>query len=165
MKRVSGKMLLDNLGVDYFQNAAVFGAMSSEAIAFLLSKANVYQTNKDDVIYEPGDKGDCFYIVLKGTVSLYQRHLGESAYIRDHKFGEELGFVAMIALHDRFATAIATEEGYLAEIPFDLFNDLHQEHPKQFGLMLMNLSREMARTITEVSNTIVEHKISRRMLD
>jgi len=162
MQTVSGTSLIDRFGMKYFQGASVFGALSPVAIEFLLKRGLVLQTKKGDVIYRPGDKGDRFYVVLQGALSFYQFYLGEFAYIRDHRFGEEMGFVAMVALHDRVGKALAAEDGYVLEISCGLFHELQQELPIDFGVFLLNLSRNMARTIREVSNIVVEKKIAMR---
>ena len=165
MKIVSGTSLIDRFGMEYFQGASVFGALSETAIEFLLKNGRVLELDKGDVVYSPGDKGDKFYVVLQGTLSFYQFYLGEFAYIRDHLYGEEMGFVAMVALHDRIGKAVAAEDGYVLEISCGLFHELHEKLPNDFGLFLLNLSREMARTIREVSNIIVENEIAKRTPD
>ena len=162
MKTVTGTHVIQRFGMDHLRSVAVFGALSPEGIEFLLHSGRVLQLDKGDVIYEPGDKGDRFYVVLQGALSFYKYHLGEFAYIRDHGFGEEMGFVAMIALHDRVGKAVAAEEGCVLEVSCGLFHELHEKRPADFGLLLLNLSREMARTITEVNNLIVEHEIAKR---
>lgn len=162
MQTVSGTSLIDRFGMEYFQGAAAFGAVSPAAIEFLLDGGRVLQLKKGEVVYRPGDKGDRFYVILQGSLSFYQYYLDEFAYIRDHLFGEEMGFVAMIALHDRVGKAVAAEDAYLLEISCGLFHELHERFPVDFGLFLLNLSREMARTIREVSNIIVENEISKR---
>ena len=162
MNTVTGSHVIERFGMDYLRSVAVFGALSEEGIEFLLRSGRVLQLDKGDVVYEPGDKGDRFYVVLQGALAFYKYHLGEFAYIRDHGFGEEMGFVAMIALHDRVGKAVAAEEGYVLEISCSLFHELHKKCPADFGLFLLNLSREMARTITEVNNLIVEHEIAKR---
>ena len=162
MKTVSGYSLMDRFGIDYLQGASVFGALSPDAIEFLLERGRVFALEKGDVVYEPGDKGDRFYVVLQGALSFYQFHLGEFAYIRDHQFGEEMGFVAMIALHDRVGRAVAARDGFVLEISSTLFRELRDEMPKDFGLFLLNLSRQMARTIRDVNNIIVEKEIAER---
>lgn len=162
MKVVTGTSLIDRFGMEYFQGASVFGALSPAAIEYLLKCGRVLQLAEGDVVYEPGDKGDRFYIVLQGALSFHQFHRGEFAYIRDHLFGEEMGFVAMIALHDRVGKAVAKQDGYVLEVSCSLFHELRDKLPTDFGLFLLNLSREMARTIREVSNLIVENEIARR---
>ena len=115
------------------------------------------------MIYKPGDKGDRFLVILEGSVSFYQFHNGEFAYIRDHLFGEELGFVAMIALHDRVGKAVAAEDSLILEVSCELFSELQSYDPTQFSILLLNLSREMARTIRDISNSIVDKKIAQRL--
>lgn len=162
MKTVSGASLIERFGMKYFQGASVFGALSPTAIEFLLKSGRVLELKKGDVVYRPGDKGDRFYVVLQGALSFYQFHLGEYAYIRDHLFGEEMGFVAMIALHERIGKALAADDGYVLEISCGLFYELHEKLPADFGLFLLNLAREMARTIRDVSDIIVENEIAKR---
>jgi hypothetical protein len=162
MKTVSGRSLINRFGMSYFQGASVFGALSPVAIEFLLERGRVLQTKEGVVIFRPGDKGDRFYVVLQGALSFYQFYLGEFAYIRDHRFGEEMGFVAMVALHDRVGKAVVAEDGYVLEISCGLFYELQRELPVEFGVFLLNLSRNMARTIREVSNMIVENEIAKR---
>ena len=63
----------------------------------------------------------------------------------------------MIALQDRPGKAIATSDGYVIEISSDLFYNLHCDNPQDFGLLLMNLSRDMARVIVDLGNAMVEN--------
>lgn len=120
------------------------------------------QLAKGEVVYEPGDRGGRFYVILQGSLSFYQSYQDEFAYIRDHRFGEEMGFVAMIALHDRIGKAVAAEDSILLEVGCSLFHELHEKFPTGFGLFLLNLAREMARTIRDVSNLLVEKEIAKR---
>lgn len=160
---INGSDLLERFGMDYFQSASIFGALPPEVIEYLLEKGKVYSVDKWDIIYKPGDKGDRFFVILSGSVSFYQFHHDEFAYIRDHLFGEELGFVAMIALHDRVGKAVAAENSHILEVSCKLFSDLQRQYPSEFGILMLNLSREMARTIRDISNTIVNHKIAQRL--
>ena len=162
MKAVSGTSLIERFGMEYLQNASVLGALSPIAIEMLLKGGRVLELKAGDVVYRPGDKGNKFYVILQGALSFYQFYHGEYAYIRDHLFGEELGFVAMIALHDRIGMAVAAEDGYVLEISCGLFYELQERLPVDFGVFALNLSREMARTIREVSNIIVENEIAKR---
>lgn len=163
MITINGSELLEKFGMDYFQGASIFGALPPEVIDYLLQEGKVHYVKKWDIIYKPGDKGDRFFVILGGSVSFYQYHHDEYAYIRDHLFGEELGFVAMIALHDRVGKAVAAEDGYILEVSCNLFSELQRKYPAEFGILLLNLSREMARTIRDISNTIVNHKIAQRL--
>lgn len=78
------------------------------------------------------------------------------AITRYHGEGSQLGFVAMIGLHTRVGTAVAREDALVVEISADQFLELHLSEPDAFGLLLLNLSREMARGIGELNRIIVQ---------
>ena len=161
MKTVTGASLIDRFGIDYFREAPVFGALSPAAIEFLLDNGRVLELDRGDVLFEPGDRAEKFFVVLQGALSFYHFHRGQYAFLRDHLFGEEIGYVAMIALHDRIGRAAARQDSRVLEISSGLFYRLHKAMPADFGLFVLNLSRAMARTIREVSNIVVEGAIAR----
>lgn len=159
MKTVDGRDLVEQFGMHYLQGASAFGALSSTAIEFLMANGRALQLDKGDVLYEPGDKGDKFFVVLQGSLSFYQLQNGEFAHICEHRFGAEVGFVAMVALHDRLGRSVAAESSHVLEISCGLFYDLHEQHPTDFGVFLLNLSREMARTIRAVGDLVARFQI------
>lgn len=165
MRILDGHSLVDRFGIAYFQNASVFGAVSEAAIVHLLEHGRVLQAQPGEILYRPGDRGDRFYVVLQGSLSFFQYYRGEFAYLKDHAFGEQIGFVAMIALHDRIGKVVAAQQSCVLEISSGLFHDLHQRFPTDFGLLLLNLSREMARTLRDVGELVVQKQMSRRAAD
>lgn len=160
MQRISAHTALDELGPEGLQGSSIFGALSSNAIRFLLEQGKVYRVQKKDLIFDCGDRGDSFFVVCKGSVDFFKQHLGEYTYTRTSQFGEEVGFVAMIALHDHVGKAVAREDGMVLEISSNLFSELHDKFPFDFGLMILNLSRDMARVIRKLSNILVENAIA-----
>jgi signal-transduction protein with cAMP-binding, CBS, and nucleotidyltransferase domain len=162
MQQISAQTALEELGPEALQGGSIFGALSSEAIRFLLEQGKVYRAQKDDVIFKSGDAGDSFFVVCNGSVDFFKQHLGEYTYTRTAQFGEEVGFVAMIALHEHAGKAVAREDGVVLEISSDLFRELHNKFPFDFGLMILNLSRGMARVIRKLSDILAENAILHR---
>lgn len=149
MRETDGKLLLDELGIDHLRNASTLGALSDQAITYLMKKGRVYALRKGETLFEDGGPGDTFFVILKGSFAYYLPVNNHSEYIRDFHFGMEIGFVSMIALIPRPGTAIATSDSYVLEVTTDLFYALHCEKPLDFGVLLMNLCRELARRILE----------------
>jgi CRP-like cAMP-binding protein len=159
MRTVDGRDLVEQFGMQYLQGASAFGALSATAIDFLMTNGRALYLDKGDVLYEPGDKGDKFYVVLQGSLAFYQLHDGEFVHICEHRFGAEVGFVAMIALHDRLGRSVAAQSSHVLEVSCGLFYDLHELHPSDFGVFLLNLSREMARTIRSFGDLIARYQL------
>ncbi len=156
MKIIDGEALWQSLGCAHFSELSTLGALSDTTIRRLLQQGKVWQLDKSDVLFNAGDAVYSFYVVLRGKMAVYVCADGQHAFSRHHLLGEELGFVPMIGLHKRVGTAVATEDTVLLEISSDQFLELHLSDPEAFGLLLLNLSREMARAISQLSRTIVE---------
>ena len=68
----------------------------------------------------------------------------------------EAAVATVIALHDRVGQAVAQENTITLEIDSQLFYGFHTSYPMEFGILMMNLAREMARTLRAVDNLVVE---------
>ncbi len=162
MRQLDGELLLDELGVDYLKDAAAFGALPDDAIAYLLKNGRIHALRKGETLVEAGDPSGSFYIVLKGALAYYQGSKNHGEHIYDFHCGEAIGFVSMIALTPWPGTTIAASDSYVLEVTSNLFYTLHCERPLDFGVLLINLSRELARRILELIQMVAELKSTGR---
>ncbi|GAB3475158.1 cyclic nucleotide-binding domain-containing protein [Marinomonas epiphytica] len=144
-----------DLSLTNLKKGSVFGALSSEAIEFLLAQGKLIEIQENDMVFQHNEKGDNFFIVLQSQIDYYKQHKNHQAYTRSIYFGEAIGFVSMIALHDRVGNAIAKEKSLLLAIDSRLFSDFHDKFSFDFGILLLNLSREMARAVRTLGNALV----------
>jgi CRP-like cAMP-binding protein len=162
MRQVDGELLLDELGIDHLKNAATFGALSDEAIAYLMKNGRIHVLRKGERLIETGKPSGSFFIVLKGSLAYYQALNNHSEHIYDFHFGEAIGFVSMIALTPWPGTTIATSNSHVLEVTSDLFYSMHCEKPLDFGVLLINLSRELARRVLTLIEMVAELKSTKR---
>lgn len=162
MQPITDDELLKQYSLEDFKQASTFGALSSEAIEWLLSRGRVGKLEKGETLFEPQQRGDSFFVILDGAIGYYKPDDGQYAYIRDYRKGQQIGFVSTIALHDRVGMALATARTVVLEVDFRLFYRMHKEMSADFGLLMLNLSREMARTIREMDDIIVDMKAQKR---
>lgn len=156
MKLLNQEELEKIIAVDQLSDGSIFGALSNEAIKFLLHSGNVISLDKGDQLFRLGEQGDHFFIVLNGKLGFIKHHKEKSFPTRTVEYGEALAFVSMIALHDHTGDAIALEDSLVLEITPQLYGELHQQYPSDFGIMTLNLARDMARTIRKLNNMIVK---------
>jgi CRP-like cAMP-binding protein len=159
MKTVLEKQLKYDISPTHLKEGSIFGALSDNAIQFLLENGILHHVSKDDEIFSYGSKGNSFHAVLHGKLDFYKQHGEKKTRTRTITFGEAIGFVSMIALHERVGSLYALEDCLLLEISSQLFSDFHDQYPFDFGILLMNLSRDMARTIRVLSNALVENDV------
>jgi len=158
MQSLSGHDFLKRHPLEQLKQLSSFGALSSETICWLLEEGQLSQLDRGESLFEPGRSGDSFFIILDGSIAYYRPGKDQYAYIRDYKKGQQIGFSNTLALHDRLGMAIATSGATTLEIDYKLFNRLRLEFPPEFGFLMLNLARELARTIRTVDDVIVDIK-------
>ncbi|MNG16003.1 DNA-binding transcriptional dual regulator Crp [compost metagenome] len=131
--------------------------MQDAVLLSMLIAGRVLQLERGEVLYNLGDRTGVFYIVIRGSINNFvPGQEGSMVLSRHHEPGDDLGFVHMISLNNRTATAIAEEDAVILEVSIEQFFVLHEQEPDAFGLLLLNLTRGMARTILRMADKIVE---------
>ncbi|UTW14059.1 Crp/Fnr family transcriptional regulator [Marinobacterium rhizophilum] len=154
MKTLDVDVVMEWLGRSYFHELSTFGALSEAAVLFLLCGGRLLQLHRGDLLYRAGEPADAFYVILQGDLRFYKQAEGQDVLTRHFGRGELLGFDAMIGLHPRSGTAVAGEDTLVLEVGSALFFDLHTQFAADFGLMMINLSRELSREIALLENVI-----------
>lgn len=159
MERITIEQLQQRLSTAELSSGSIFGAQSSDATRFLLERGRIWRARAGEAVFQYGDAGSSFFVVCAGSLDFFKQKDGNRCHTRTVSSGEEVGFVAMIALLDRAGTAIAREDSLLLEIDSSLFSDLHHAYPEDFGLLSLNLARDMARTIGRLMDILVDNSI------
>jgi CRP-like cAMP-binding protein len=97
-----------------------------------------------------------FQVVLRGKFAFYKH--GEDCDVLTRYFcqGEQMDFDLMIGLIPHNGIDVATEESLVLNVDSDQFYKLHVNFPADFGLLMINLSRELAREIAMLEDVIGE---------
>jgi len=148
-----------DLSFSHLKEGSIFGALSEASIQYLLKQGKLHEVSKGEEVFSYGSKGASFHAVLHGNLDFYKHHEKKKTRTRTVCFGEAIGFVSMIALHERAGSLYALEDSLLLEISSQLFSDFHDNYAFDFGILLMNLSRDMARTIRVLSNALVDNDV------
>ena len=156
MQELSCEELLATKDLSSFTSASVLGALPEDSIRWLLERGTIRAMDEGENLFSAGEPGNSFHVILAGRVSYYKHHLDRYAFIRDYRAGEQIGFMSLIALHERVGRAECHDNTIALQIDSGLFHAFHNERPLDFGILMLNLAREMARTLREVDNLLVE---------
>ena len=148
--------LIDELGLPYFRELATFGALSDAGILALLSGGQLWRLVQGEKLVRLNQAADDFQVVITGRMAFYKR--GEQAEVFTRHFcpGDQTGFDLMIGMIPHNGTDIAEQESILLSIDKALFYQMHLDHPADFGLLMINLARELAREIALLEDALVE---------
>lgn len=132
----------------------MFGALSNEVIESLVVNGKVAKYKKGEVISFYGKKVSGFSVVLKGDIAFYVHCEDHDVLTRHFQAGEQLCFDLMIGLLPHYGTEVAAEETIVLDISSEQFFDLHVDCPLDFGLLMINLARELSREINMLEKVI-----------
>ena len=160
MKILNGQRLIADWGLDYFKGGATFGALSDEAIRLLLTRGRIVSLANGEEL----DEADGFFVVLQGQLDCFRARDNEQVPILSVTFGEQIGYVSMTGLFRRLGSGRAHGPTALLHVRSNLFYQLHEELPFDFGILMLNLSREMARAFRKVTEDLVDACVSHTIL-
>jgi CRP-like cAMP-binding protein len=156
MRSLTEQEIMKRFSFAQLQELATLGALREDALRGLLGDGNVLELARGDTLFTAGSKPTAFYVILQGQISVHRQYEGQAKRIRTHKRGEQIGFAAIIALHDRRGTAITDEPSVVLEISTEHFQRLYAEASEDFAVLMMNLARGMARTINVMGADIAK---------
>jgi signal-transduction protein with cAMP-binding, CBS, and nucleotidyltransferase domain len=154
MKIIDAEDVIETLGFEYLRELSTFGALSDAIIANLLRNGVVRRYRKGEYISRVEKAAEEFQVVLRGRFAYYRHFTECDVLTRCFGQGEQMGFDQMIGLLKQNGTDVAIEESLVLEISNRQFSRLHIEFPADFGLLMINLARELAREIEILENVI-----------
>lgn len=154
MKVLDAGEIIEMLGMDYLNELSTFGALSDEVIVDLLSNGVIRQYATGEYVTRLDQVAASFQVLLRGQVAYYKRFEDCDVWTRNFNPGEQIGFDLMIGLTTHHGTDVVLEDSLILGISSEQFFKLHVDFPADFGLLMINLSRELAREIEVLEDVI-----------
>lgn len=154
MQLVDPAEVIETLGIPYLQELSTFGALSEMVILDLVTNGKIERMDRGEYITHNHEKAEDFQIVLQGKLAFYKHQQGHDVLTRYFSRGEQMGFDEMIGLLVRDGTDVAVADSLVLSISSSQFYNLHVEYPGEFGILMLNLSRELAREIAILEDVI-----------
>ncbi len=95
-----------------------------------------------------------FQILLQGRMAFYKHSSTQDVRTRYINAGEQMGFELMIGSLAHNGINVAIEDSKVLDINSDQFFQLLVRFPTEFGLLMVNLTRELAREICVLEQVI-----------
>lgn len=103
--------------------------------------SRITRFNRGEMIFNTGDKGDCMYEVLEGTVGIYLNYgKADEKLLAIREYKEYFGEIALIETVPRTAAAVALEETTLRIIGVKSIVPYFKKNPDAMEKVLNNMS-------------------------
>ena len=164
MKRISSKGSLDAL-----RALPLFSALPEEEFADLVSRCVRQRHAGGEEIFAPGDEADRFFVILSGTVKVFQLSAkGDEQILHLYGAGQTFGEAAMWSQVPYPAYAIALDETWLLVVSRAELQSFIEHRPELAMAMLAGLStklREFNRLIEHLALKEVPGRLAQVLLD
>jgi len=88
---------LNRMHIDILSSSGAFNNFPKESLSLIISKAKSQTFPEDSIIFQKGDKTDCFFIILSGEVQVYREtEDGRARRLAILKAGESFGEIALL---------------------------------------------------------------------
>ena len=146
--------VIEELGWTCLNELSTFGALSNKVISNLLKNGVIRHYQKGEYVVRVDQVAEDFQVILRGRVAYYRCFDGRDVLTRCFDQGEQMGFDQMIGLLKQNGTDVAQEDSLIVDVSGEQFFKLHVDFPADFGLLMINLAREMAREIEILEKVI-----------
>lgn len=154
--------------LDVLKQAPLFSALDDSALSELFRDCPARSVAEGEAIFQPGRPADRFYVVLDGSVKIFQLSpQGQEQTLHLYGPGCTFGEAAMFAGGDYPAWARAAEDARVLEVSRAVLERAMCDKPELTLGMLAGLSsklREFARLIEQISLKDVPSRVASALL-
>lgn len=140
----------------------IFGAMSKDDVLAVSHLFLQCEYSAGEMIFDQGSRPEHVYIVLSGVVDITSKVSNSPNWhrIAHIELGQCFGQVSVLGIQPRLGRAVATKNCQLLMIPVASLNTLRKEHSEFFTLLLMNISREVCRRLSDATQLFLEASVT-----
>jgi len=137
---------------EFLKQVQIFEGLSDAELAEILMLGAVKEYAKDDLIFEDGAPGDCFYVIYAGAVRISKMfdNMGEEA-LTVLGAGDFLGEMSFFDNEPRSARAVAHEDAKLLELSNQSLKEHLERQPDVALKFLWGFARTLSRRVRDTN--------------
>jgi CRP-like cAMP-binding protein len=134
---------------------SMFGGISEKQQREIFRRLETGRFKPGEFIFQKGDEPAHIYIVKSGMIDLLLPDEEEAIHMKQLQVGECFGEASLMSMHQHTASAVALEPSEVIGLSRHALNQLRHEDLELFALLMMNLTRELARRLRDADNTLI----------
>jgi CRP-like cAMP-binding protein len=135
----------------------LFNSLSDDELDTLLKHAKIHSLVEDEVLFNEGDDGDFFAIVIDGQIEVRKlNEYDQPVAIATLASGATLGEMSLIDHETRSASAVATAPSTLFILSRTSFDTLVEQFPRCGVKLIRKIATILCATIRRTSNLFAD---------
>ncbi len=158
-----GFMLLTVEKVLFLKSVPLFASLEGEEVASLAEIAKEEDAEENKVIFEAGEAGEEFYVVVGGRLKVYRGAPGHEVLLAELGARECFGEMALLDAEPRSASVSTLEPCQLLKINAEDFRELLYEKPKISMEIMRILARRLRHADVEMEERVLLDPVEKFM--
>ena len=134
------------------EKVPVFSGMGLDCLLRTLAMAEYYPVQASEVVFNEGDIGDSFFVVVTGEVRVEKQGNGRAVELARLGAGECFGEMALVGNHVRSATVRAAVQ----TTTMRFYRERVDANPESAHVIYRNIARILAARLDESSEMLAE---------
>lgn len=140
-----------------FEDVVIFHGLSDQQKEIVRSKLIQKKCAKDSWVVREGRSAEAMFVIVSGQVSIWKRR---GRYFAGEKLGQLgpgdcFGEMCLIDCQARSASVRAETKLVLYQLPYMAMLDLFEQEPQLYGLLILNIAREISRRLRKKDHVTV----------
>jgi CRP/FNR family transcriptional regulator, cyclic AMP receptor protein len=140
-------MALDAQRIELLQQMPIFGAVSDEALAFLLERTRCVRVKAGECFFHENESANSMFVLEEGEIQILKNWDHHPHVLCHMKTGDCFGEMALLDLSPRSATAQAQQDCLAIELTAEALYALVEHDSAAFAVIQMNIGRELCRRL------------------
>jgi CRP/FNR family transcriptional regulator, cyclic AMP receptor protein len=136
---------------------SVWGGLTDTQREEIYKRLEVGTFRKGEYVFRKGDQPTHIYIVKSGRIDLLTSEQDVTFQKETVNAGGSFGVAALMAMQTHMATAVAAEDSEVMVLSRQALLGLYHEDIKLFGLLMMNIAREIARRLKLTDDILLQY--------
>jgi CRP-like cAMP-binding protein len=154
---------VDAANFELMQRIPVFGAMSADAMDYLLQSSIKAIRNKGESFFREGDQAQSLYILESGRIAVLKKWQDQEYLLRHLEPRQCFGEMALMDMFPRSATTLAVADSVALKIESSAILELYRRDLEQFTLLQMNFGREVSRRLRDAEDRMFRLSVSTKI--
>jgi CRP/FNR family cyclic AMP-dependent transcriptional regulator len=142
---------------DLLKSCPLFLELYDKEVEKIVKHCHVLRFEEGQKIVHDGEEGDQIYVVLEGRAAVQKEYAGVTVKFTEITHGDVVGELVLIDERTRTADIVAMETIHVLEIRYEDIFKMYKTEPNIFGLIMLNLSRLLARKLRK-TNELMKKK-------
>jgi CRP/FNR family cyclic AMP-dependent transcriptional regulator len=151
---------MDNSRTTLLQGMPVFGATTSETLAFILEHAIDFDALEGEYFFRRDDEALSFFVLESGRVEVLREHGRRNFRLSELGPGDCFGEMSLIECRNRNASVRALQDSTAIEVPLAALHELYERDVDQYLLIQLNIAREISRRLREADRRLFERMVA-----